>query len=59
MSRRFDADGIIVGLVFMVAGGLFLLERLGVLELRADIVWPSAVIAVGAVVVLKALMRRG
>lgn len=58
MSGRFDANGFLMGLLLMAAGALFLLDRLGVLQLRADIVWPSAVIAVGAIVVLKALLRR-
>ncbi len=58
MSGRFDVNGFLAGLLLMAAGALFLLDRLGVLQLRADIVWPSAVIAVGAIVVLKALLRR-
>jgi hypothetical protein len=59
MSGRFDVRGLLVGLLFIAAGTLFLLDRLGVLHLRADIIWPLAVIAVGAIVVLRALMRRG
>lgn len=56
--RGLDGTSILIGLFFMAAGGLLLLDRLGVLQLRADIVWPSVVIAVGAVVVLRALFRR-
>jgi len=58
MSSRFDVNGVLAGLLFMAMGAMFLLDRLGVLHLRADIVWPLAVIAGGAIVVLKALLRR-
>ena len=58
MTPRVDASGVITGLTFVVIGALTLLDQLGVIELRADIVWPAAVIAVGAVVVVRALLRR-
>jgi len=58
MTGRFDVNGLLAGLLFMAAGALFLLERLGVLDLRPDVLWPLAIIAAGAAVVVKALLRR-
>lgn len=55
---RFDAGGVIAGLVFIALGVIFLLDRLDVWELRFDIVWPAVLIGVGVVVLVGALLRR-
>lgn len=55
---RFDAGGIVAGLVFVALGVVFLLDRLEVWDLRFDVVWPAVLVGVGVLVVLGALLPR-
>jgi hypothetical protein len=57
-GRGVDRLSVGAGVFFVLAGGLLLLGRLGVLEVRADFLWPALLIAVGAGVLLTA-GRRG
>jgi hypothetical protein len=43
---------------FIVAGVLFLLERLGVIELRAAVLWPLLLIALGVALLVATARRR-
>ena len=53
MSR----GSLLAGLVFIGLGVLLLLDQLGTIDLRPDVLLPTLLIAVGAAVVLSA--RRG
>jgi len=55
---RFNIGAAVVGLTFAVAGGLFLLDELGRIVLRTEIVIPSVVIALGIAAILGAVTRR-
>ena len=57
-SHAFDPGALGFGMFFIVAGVLFLLERLGVLELRAAVLWPLLLIALGVALLLAAARRR-
>lgn len=57
-DRGYDAGALGFGIFFVVVGVLFLLERLGVFELRAAVLWPVLLIALG-VALLIAAWRRG
>lgn len=57
-DRGFDAGALGFGIFFIVAGLLFLLERLGVLEIRAAVLWPLLLIALGLALLLAARRRR-
>jgi hypothetical protein len=46
-DRGFDTGALGFGIFFIVAGLVFLFERLGVLELRAAVLWPLLLIALG------------
>ncbi len=58
MRERLDVGGVVAGLVFVALGGVFLLDRLEVWDLRFDVVWPAVLVGVGVLVVLGALLRR-
>ena len=57
-SSRSDAGGVIIGLVFVVLGIAFLLDRLDVWSLDLGLVWPVLLIALGASILLSGLLRR-
>ncbi|HEV8571874.1 MAG TPA: DUF5668 domain-containing protein [Actinomycetota bacterium] len=57
-DRGFDSGALGFGIFFVVAGVVFLLERLGVLELRAAVLWPLVLIALGVALLLAAARRR-
>jgi cell wall-active antibiotic response 4TMS protein YvqF len=57
-ERGYDAGALGFGIFFIVVGVVFLLERLGVFELRAAVLWPVLLIALG-VALLIAARRRG
>jgi hypothetical protein len=59
MIRRIDTTGIVAGIIFIVIGAVFLLDRLDVWDLDFAIVWPIVLIALGGLVLLGALIRRG
>jgi hypothetical protein len=50
--RPIDRGAIIVGLLFVAAGTLFLLEALDVFALRPGVLWPILVIGFGLGVAL-------
>jgi hypothetical protein len=58
IRERFDAGGVIAGLIFIILGAVFLLDRLDVWDLRFEVIWPAVLVAVGVLVVLGALVRR-
>ena len=59
MTReRFDAGGLVAGVLFVVLGVLFLLDELDVWELDAALVWPLVLIGLGLAIGLGALRRR-
>lgn len=55
---QFNLGAALAGLTFMTAGTLFLLDELGRLALRTEVVIPSVVIALGLSAILGALTRR-
>jgi hypothetical protein len=56
--RGFDSGALGFGIFFIVAGAVFLLERLGVLEIRAAVLWPLLLIALGVALLVAAWRRR-
>ena len=56
-DRGFDSGAVGFGMFFIVVGALFLMERLGVLELRAAVVWPLLLIVLGLAVLVAARRR--
>lgn len=59
MARRsWDRSGFSAGLIFVGLGVLFLLERLGLLTLAGQYLWPILLIVLGIVVLLGEGSRR-
>lgn len=58
-ARGADRLSIVAGVFFVLAGVLFLLDRLGILEVRGRYLWPALLIAVGAGVLMTAGGRSG
>lgn len=56
-DRGFEPAALGVGIFFIVVGLVFLLERLGVLEVRAGVVWPLLLIVLGLAVLVAAGRR--
>jgi hypothetical protein len=56
-ARGFDPGALGFGLFFVVAGVVFLLESLSVLEIRAAVLWPLLLIALGVALLLAAARR--
>jgi uncharacterized membrane protein len=56
-ARGFDSAALGFGIFFIVVGVLFLLERLGVLEVRTAVVWPLLLIVLGLALVVAARRR--
>lgn len=52
LVRDLNATSLIAGIVFIVLGVLFLLQRLGVLALSGRYVWPIVLVAVGVAIIL-------
>lgn len=51
-DRSVDRVGLALGVAFVVAGVLFLLDRLDVISLRASVVLPIFLIALGVGILL-------
>ncbi|MEZ4554727.1 MAG: hypothetical protein AB7I38_08360 [Dehalococcoidia bacterium] len=58
IRERFNASGVIAGLIFIALGAALLLEHLDVWELRLEVVLPAFLVGIGVLVVLGALLRR-
>lgn len=56
-DREFEPAPLGFGSFFIAAGALFLLERLGILEIRASVLWPVLLIALGVALLLAARRR--
>jgi hypothetical protein len=56
-GKGVDRLSVGAGVFFVLAGVFFLLDRLGVLEVRAQLLWPALLIAVGAGILLTAGRR--
>jgi drug/metabolite transporter (DMT)-like permease len=56
--RSWDRSGFTAGLIFVGLGVLFLLERLGLLTLAGQYLWPILLIVLGIVVLLGEGSRR-
>jgi hypothetical protein len=56
-AGRFDSGALGFGIFFVVVGVVFLLERLGVLEVRAAVVWPLLLIVLGLALLVAARRR--
>lgn len=56
--RDVNVSAVVAGILFIVLGALFLLERAGVLEVRAAYVWPLVLITLGVGILLGG-SRRG
>jgi hypothetical protein len=56
-DRRLEPAPLGFGLFFIVAGVVFLLEALEIIEVRASILWPVLLIALGAALLLAARRR--
>jgi hypothetical protein len=57
--RSLDRLSLVVGLLFMLAGVVFLLDALEVWKLRIDYLVPLALVVLGLVVLASALPFRG
>jgi cell wall-active antibiotic response 4TMS protein YvqF len=57
-DRGLDSGALGFGIFFVVAGAVFLLESLGVVELRAAVLWPLLLIALGGALLVAAVQRR-
>ena len=55
---QFNLGAAVVGLTFIAAGVLFLLDEVGTIVLRTEILIPAVVIALGLAAILGALTRR-
>jgi hypothetical protein len=55
---QFNLGAALAGLTFIVVGVLFLLDEVGTIVVRTEIVIPSVVIALGLAAVLGAVARR-
>jgi hypothetical protein len=56
-EKRVDRLSVGAGVFFVLVGVFFLLDRLGILEIRAQLLWPALLIAVGAGILLTAGKR--
>jgi hypothetical protein len=56
-DHGFDTAALGFGIFFIVAGVVFLLDRLGVLELRATVLWPLLLIALGLALLVASRRR--
>jgi cell wall-active antibiotic response 4TMS protein YvqF len=56
--RSFDRSGLSAGLIFVGLGVVFLLDRLGLLSLAGQYLWPILLIVLGIVVLLSESSRR-
>lgn len=56
-DQRFDIGAALAGITFAVLGVLFLLEATDVADFRFEIVLPAIAIALGAAMILGALVR--
>ena len=56
-DQRFDLGAALAGVTFAVLGVLFLLDATEVVEFRFEIVLPAIVIALGAAMILGAVVR--
>jgi uncharacterized membrane protein len=56
-DRGFDSGALGFGIFFIVVGLVFLLERLGVLEIRAAVLWPLLLIVLGLALLVAARRR--
>ncbi len=56
--NRWDATGVGLGLFFIAAGVVFLLDRLDVLTLRFGTVWPILLIGVGIAVLAGSFRKK-
>lgn len=57
VRRRYDFGVALAGLVFAVAGAVFLLDRLDVIEPRSGVVLPAVVVGLGLSLVLSSVQR--
>ncbi|GIU99304.1 MAG: hypothetical protein KatS3mg014_0920 [Actinomycetota bacterium] len=57
-DRPVDRTGLALGIAFVAAGVLFLLDRLEVISLRASVVLPIFLIALGIAILLGAGRER-
>lgn len=55
--RRVDGPSLVAGLVLIGLGGLFLLDRLEVLDLRFGYLWPALLAGLGAILLASGLRR--
>ena len=58
MDESTNRASLVAGLFFIVAGAMFLLERLGVFELELRVLAPALLIAIGVAVLLGGRGRR-
>jgi hypothetical protein len=56
-DRGFEPAALGFGIFFIVAGAVFLLERLGIFEVRAAVLWPLLLIVLGLAVLLATRRR--
>jgi uncharacterized integral membrane protein len=60
-GRRVDTGALILGVILLLVGGYFLLRNAFGIELPEidwDLVWPLALVAIGAVIVLRGVAGR-
>ena len=58
MDESTNRASLVAGLFFIVAGAMFLLERLGLFELELRVLAPALLIAIGVAVLLGGRGRR-
>lgn len=56
---QFNLGAALAGLTFIATGALFMLDELGMIVLRTEIVLPVVLIGLGLAAILGAVARRG
>jgi cell wall-active antibiotic response 4TMS protein YvqF len=58
MARTLDVTSLVAGLAMIGLGGILLLDRVDVLDLRFGYFWPALLGALGAILVASGLGKR-
>ena len=56
--RRYDVGTALAGLVFIVAGLVFLLDHLETIAVRSEVILPAVVVGLGLSLVMSSLLRQ-
>ena len=56
--RRYNFGTALAGLVFIVAGGVFLLDNLETIDVRSEVILPAVIVGLGLALVVSSLQRQ-